>query len=156
MCINAFPRTRDINLSLDDAVNRLKEWLKFIAKLDSNQRPVQLNGNIRGQNDSSQWLVFSVTGFETKPFTSEDGQTFRSEDYNGVVNFHGDAKLQALQAFVRGFERTNGNLSDFLHASATLHKKDKPSRPKFGLKGFTEGGVNGFYLYHDNWQPRNN
>ena len=68
---------------------------------------------------------------------------------NGIVDFHGDAKSEAIDRMIELWENAE-DFRDILVPFATEPRNGR-QRPKFALKGF-EDAVEGFYLYHDNWQ----
>jgi hypothetical protein len=96
-----------------------------------------------------------VDGYgEGDEFRSRDGgPLFSGRDYNGIVNFHADAKTSAIDCFI---ELIADDYHDVLRPSATHEtpmRRTKPVnvKPKFALQGY-EDRVEGFYLYHDGWR----
>lgn len=134
-------------LEPDEAIQRLRGWLA------DNPRAVQLDGRSIKQSNPSQWLHLRVEGFAgSKLFTSRYGPAFDGDDYNGIVNFHGDTPVDALRRFIDLFDAAE-SLVDMLAPSATYETRALPRqggriKPKFALKGFADG-LEGFFMYHD-------
>lgn len=138
------PRTA---LDPDEAIELLRSWLA------DHPESAQLDGRPVRKNNPSQWLHLRIDGFEgERLFTSRYGPVFDGDDYNGVVNFHGDTPVEALRTFVDLYDDAESIL-DVLSPSATYETKTLPVsartvKPKFALKGRSEG-VEGFFMYHD-------
>lgn len=134
-------------LSVADAVEVLRTWRA------EHPEATQLNG--RTGNDPARWFHITVDGYRSPldDFKSQHGKTFRGDDYNGVVNFHGDTKVEAIDRFIALIDEAE-DYHDVLRPSATYEKKSLPTkrsvRPKFALQGHQEA-VDGFFLYHDGW-----
>ena len=79
---------------------------------------------------------------------------FEGKDYNGIVNFHADAKARAIDHFIELLDQAE-DYRDVLRPSATYETMTKPEgsgvKPKFALRGY-EDQVEGFFLYHDGWR----
>lgn len=139
-------RARDAT-EVRGAVERLRTWLA------NNPRAAQLDGSTVKAKNPAPWFHLRVDGYEGGAiFTSRNGPVFDGHDYNGVVNFHGDAPVQALRDFVDAVNDAEA-VQDVLVPSATYEFTKKPAtvktiKPKFALKAY-EDGVNGFFLYHD-------
>jgi hypothetical protein len=76
---------------------------------------------------------------------------FKGRDYNGTINFHGDARIAKIREFIQLVDEAD-NYRDVLRPSATFEDRTLPNgmqvKPKFALAGY-EDTVQGFYLYHD-------
>lgn len=143
---NYFSKSNQV-YSINDAIEKYKTWRNL------NPEVYRLDGKNPGDpSNPSAWLKFSVCGYDnTYSFTAENGQTFFGDDYNGVVNFHGDARCEKIDDFVELFEQVE-DYRDILVPFSTQIRKGAV-RPKFGLRGYEEK-VDGFYLYHDEWSDR--
>lgn len=135
------------SVALEDAVALLREWL--LQKPDV----TRLDERTGTGSNPKPWLHFRIDGYTGESvFTSRHGPTFDGRDYNGVVNFHGDTKVDAIRRFLDLYEAAE-NVQDVLIPSAT-HETREPAtnvrviRPKFALRACS-GAVEGFFLYHD-------
>ncbi len=140
-------------VELDGAITKLKEWRTAFPSVK------QLNGE-KG-NDPTPWYHIRIRGY-TSPehdYTAKHtGVTFKGTDYNGVVNFHGDAKSTKIDEMIRLYEDADGRVQDVFVPSATYEFEKsvpigKTQKPRFALRGYNE--VDGFFLYHDQWPDSN-
>jgi len=104
---------------------------------------------------NEHWLHIRADGYDNNDgFTSRYGPVFRGRDYNGIVNFHADAKATAIDHFIDLIDQAD-DYHAVLRPSATYETKTKPSvmsvRPKFALQGYKDQ-VEGFFLYNDEWR----
>ena len=109
----------------------------------------------KSEKNQTAWLHFKVGGYlPSDSFTSRYGPTFSGNDYNGIVNFRGDAKGEKIDEYIQLLDEAD-DYHDVLRPSATYQTSTKPAKktvkPKFGLQGYDEG-VEGFFLYHDAWK----
>lgn len=135
-------------LSLEEAIVLLREWMAHAPDV------TRLDGRSEKKSNPSPWLHLRIDGYEGQAvFSSRFGPVFNGEDYNGVVNFHGDASAETIRRFVELYEAAE-SVHDVLVPSATFETySNLPSnvraiRPKFALRGFSDA-VEGFFLYHD-------
>ncbi len=133
-------------VTVDEAAAALRNWRS------TSPTATQLDGGHK--NNPSRWFHIRVDGYKspTDDFTSRHGPSFLGGDYNGVVNFHGDCKVSAIDRFIELLEVAE-DYRDVLRPSATYETKQsvpKNVRPKFALQGYEEA-VAGFFLYHDEW-----
>jgi hypothetical protein len=139
---------RDKALTVGEAVEVLRAWRSEHALA------TRLDGRKSGSNPSP-WLHIRVDGYDdNEPFASRYGPIFGGRDYNGVVNFHGDTTISAIDRFI-GVIDVAEDYRDVLRPSATYEITTKPMkrvvRPKFALQGYQDK-VEGFFLYHDEWK----
>lgn len=134
-------------IAIEEAIDALRRWRSVHPTV------TQLDGG-HGSNPNG-WIHIRVDGYQSPAddFTSRYGSTFLGNDYNGVVNFHGDCKADAIDRFVKLIEEAE-DYRDVLRPSATYETSTKPAsrvvKPKFALQGY-EDAVGGFFLYHDQW-----
>jgi len=133
-------------VTVSEAIDILSRWRR------SSPQAARLNGR-SGQNSKSgggneHWLHVRVDGYDNNDgFTSRYGPVFRGRDYNGIVNFHADAKATAIDHFIDLIDQAD-DYHDVLRPSATYETKTKPSvmsvRPKFAFQGYKDQ-VEGFF-----------
>ena len=136
-------RSKKSAIDLDTAVAELKSWRQRFPRV----------GQINGQagNDPSPWYHFHIDGYLNGAddyYAQETNTKFLGTEYNGIVDFHGDAKSEAIDRMIELWENAE-DIRDILVPSATKPRNGR-QRPKFALKGY-EDAVEWFYLYHDNW-----
>lgn len=142
--LNACPRYLISNCLIEEAIQIYKKWR------NNNPDTVQLDGG--NKSNPSKWIKFEVEGYTVDDsHTSDHGPTFSGDEYNGIVNFHGDAKCEKIDLFVELYEQAE-SYRDVLVPFETQMRKGVV-KPKFALKGYEET-VDGFYLYHDEWSDR--
>jgi hypothetical protein len=135
-----------------EAVEILRQWRT------SSPAGNRLDGRTGGtpkKNGNEPWLHIRVEGYgECDTFISRHGTVFEGKDYNGIVNFHADAKASAIDHFIELLDQAD-DYRDVLRPSATYETTTKPPgrgvKPKFALRGY-EDQVEGFFLYHDGWR----
>jgi hypothetical protein len=131
---------------MEDAVEMLRSWRAM------HPDAIQLDGDVG--NNPNHWLHITVNAYDDDTFTSRHGQTFQGKDYNGIVNFHGDTRAQAVDRFIELIDAAE-DFHDVIRPSATYETTTKPKkgkvRPKFALQGYRDE-VEGFFLYHDDWR----
>jgi hypothetical protein len=143
----AFPRiSKTSAVPVPEAVEMLRLWRGAYPQA------TQLDGG--SGNNPDHWLHIRIGGYsDDESFTSCYGPSFRGRDYNGVVNFHGDATTEAVDRFIELIEVAE-DYHDVLRPSATYETRTKPKKnrvkPKFALQGYLDR-VEGFFLYHDEW-----
>ena len=131
---------------LRDAVGILRSWRR------KHPNALQLDGNPTGRNNLKPWLHVRLEGFSTPRhdfLTKHSRELIEGTYYNGVWNFHGDAKVEAIDALLALFA-AGGDPLDFLVPSATYEAKAEhvgDQNPKFTLHEITGG--KGFYLYKE-------
>jgi len=136
-----------------EAVEILRQWRT------SSPTANRLDGRTGGaakKNGNEPWLHIRVEGYgERDKFVSRYGTVFEGKDYNGIVNFHADAKASAIDHFIELMDEAD-DYHDVLRPSATFETKARRSgtqiKPKFALQGY-EDEVKGFFLYHNDWRP---
>lgn len=140
----------DKALDIKSAVEVLRQWRKSHPNVE------RLDGKATTEGNRTKWLHIKVDGYSAiDSFKSWHGDSFNGSDYNGIVNFHGDAKVEAIDDFIELIDNCE-DYKDVLQMSATYEFRSRPKKnpqikPKFALQGYTNG-VQGFYLYHDEWQ----
>jgi hypothetical protein len=135
-----------------EAVEILRQWRTSFPAAN------RLDGRTGGaakKNGNEPWLHIRVEGYgERDKFASRYGTVFEGKDYNGIVNFHADAKASAIDHFIELLDQAD-DYRDVLRPSATYETMTKPQgsgvKPKFALRGY-EDQVEGFFLYHDGWR----
>lgn len=129
-----------------DAVAILRAWRK------RHPSAVQLDGHPTGRNNLKPWFHIRLEGFSSPRhdfLTKHSRELIEGHHYNGIWNFHGDAKVEAIDGLL-ALVAAGGDPLDFLVPSATYEAKIThlgEQNPKFTLYEVT--GVNGFYLYKD-------
>ena len=133
-------------ITVEDAVDFLRGWRT------AHPSSTQLDG--RSGNNPEHWLHIRVDGYDRETFTSRYGRTFHGQDYNGVVNFHGDTSAASVDRFIELIDAAE-DYRDVLRPSATYETRKKPTRapvkPKLALQGYNDK-VEGFFLYYDDWR----
>ena len=140
------PRSKAVTLA--EAVEVLRKWRTC------SPGATQLDG--REGNNPDHWIHLRIDGYSSADtLTSRHGPTFTGADYNGIVNFHGDTSADAIDRFIGLIDEAE-DYRDVLRPSATwetrpARPKGSTIKPKFALQGYRDG-VEGFYLYHDEWR----
>jgi hypothetical protein len=137
-------RPKKSAVDLDTSIAELRSWREKFRHIG------QVNG--RAGNDPSRWYHISIGGYRDGAddyYAEETDAQFFGSDYNGIVNFHGDAKSAAIDRMIDLCDSAE-DFHDILVPSATT-PRNGAQRPKFALKGY-EDAVEGFFLYHDDWQ----
>lgn len=131
-------------LEVDEAVELLRVWRQ------DHPEATQLDGGTK--SNPSEWMHIRVEGYSSPrdDFQSCHGPVIRGHEYNGVVNFHGDAKTDAIDRFITLIDEAE-SYRDVLRPSATFKNQTLRTgssvKPKFALHGYSDS-VEGFYLYH--------
>ncbi len=132
-------------VSFEEALEILRHWRRLHPNLD------QLDAG--SDSNPSAWLHFKVDGYSSPrhDFVSCHGPIISGDNYNGIVNFHGDAKTKKIDQLIELVD-TGECYQDILVPSATYEgatlPKGREAKPKFALQGYGAKSE-GFYLYHD-------
>ena len=133
-------------VSLPEAARLLRKWRTKCPNA------LQLDGHPSGRNNLKPWLHFKLDGFSSPRhdfLTKHSKELIAGNFYNGVWNFHGDAKVEAIDGFLT-LLAAGENPVEFLIPSATFEARTEhqgDQNPKFTLRDVT--GVRGFYLYQE-------
>ena len=127
-----------------DAVAILRAWRR------RHPGALQLDGHPGGKNNLKPWLHFKLDGF-TSPahdfVTKHSQEHLLGRHYNGVWNFHGDAKASAIDGLLR-LVAEGGKPLEFLQQTATHEQKAEHAgdqNPKLTMREST--GIKDFYVY---------
>jgi hypothetical protein len=128
-----------------EAVKLLRHWRKSFPLT------TRLDGKDSKKSNPQRWLHIIVEGYsDDHAFASRYGPLFTGQQYDGVVNFHGDTTSAAIDRFIDLLDQVD-DYHAILRPSATYETTTKPQnrkvRPKFALQGYEE--IEGFFLYHD-------
>jgi hypothetical protein len=138
-------------LNMLEALKVLRRWRTLYPKA------TRLDGEAPGsKSNPCHWFHIRVDGYDASyEFPSRHGRTFHGRDYNGIVSFHGDTLVRAVDRLIELVDE-KGDYHHVLRPWATHETKKKVPRgrrvkPKFALRGH-EDQVEGFFLYHDEWK----
>ena len=102
------PKSKPVSVS--EAVEMLRQWrmsVPLATRLDAGT----------GKQGNEHWLHITVDGYGEGPdeFRSRDGgPVFSGRDYNGIVNFHADAKTSAIDRLIELIDSEADDYHDVL------------------------------------------